>query len=215
MTLDKITLVNIYTECNNHLREMDKLRDQLISFYLIFVGAFFTVSSAKQFNNYLMSLSIFLTVLGIFVSLLITEYRIWHTRYSYTAQLLVALSRGRQKDWKKIERDARERAHQELHTLAYGKPYRMTWDWLKNRYVKGTEFYTFTASLILTCIPVYFLLSYILNVNLYILLCFVVLYFLTYQIYSAQKTYREFARCPWAKWIMYGIGEDEILVYDT
>ena len=217
MNAEQISLTTIYVECNNHLREMDKLRDQLISFYLIVVGAFLAIVKTDLLEEFVRPTSLLLSAFGIIISFAIIEFRIWHTRYSYTAQLLVALSRGNKKDRQKIEKDERNRAHKELHVNPIRKSRRSTLDWLWNRYIKGTEFWTFTASLTITLFPLYLLLNFyfhIFSVNYSVLLCLLI-YFIGFQLFAAQKTYRNFVECPWAKWLLHGIYRDISLTYDS
>jgi hypothetical protein len=217
MASDQISLTTIYVECNNHLREMDKLRDQLISFYLIVVGAFLAIVKTNLLDDFVKPTSLLLSAFGIIITFAIIEFRIWHTRYSYTAQLLVALSRENKADHQKTEEDERRRSHDELHVNPVRKIRLMTLDWLWNRYIKGTEFWTFTASLTITLFPLYLLLNYYfheLNIQFPVLYC-ILIYFLVFQLYAAQKTYRSFAECPWAKWLLQGIYRDINLTYNT
>jgi hypothetical protein len=196
---------------------MDKLRDQLISFYLIVVGAFLAVVKTDLLNDFIEPASILLCILGVMISFAIIEYRIWHTRYSYTAQLLVALSRGNEKDRKKIEKNERNRSHSELHVSTNRKSRLMTLNWFWKRHIKGTEFITFTASLFITMFPLYLLLNYYFHLFSigYPIPAFLMLYFLGFQLYSAQKTYRKFVECPWATWVLRGIYSDVDLTYET
>jgi hypothetical protein len=105
---------------------MDKLRDQLISFYLIVVGVFLAIVKTNLLDEFVKPTSLLLGAFGIIISFAIIEFRIWHTRYSYTAQLLVALSRGKKKDRQKIEEDERSRSHNELHVNPKRKLHLMT-----------------------------------------------------------------------------------------
>jgi hypothetical protein len=217
MDHDQISLTTIYVECNNHLREMDKLRDQLISFYLIVVGVFLAIVKTNLLDEFVKPTSLLLGAFGIIISFAIIEFRIWHTRYSYTAQLLVALSRGKKKDRQKIEEDERSRSHNELHVNPKRKLHLMTLDWFWNRYIKGTEFWTFTASLTITLFPLYLLLNYYFhsfNVN-YSVVFWLSIYFIGFQLYAAQKTYKNFVECPWAKWLLHGIYHDIDLTYNS
>lgn len=215
MNQDKISFVNIYTECNNHLREMDKNRDQLISFYILLVGAFLTVFHYLSDGTlkYLLSpISGLLFILGIILSRTANEFRLWHTRYSYTAILLVALSRGKnEEEFLNIQSELREYSYSEeqLRISSIDMPYR----WVFTRYWKGTEFYTYLAALTVAYLPLYLLfinlipgfqsLNTPLEIIVFVLgLC---IYFLISFYLSATYLYKKFSECPWATWLLYGI----------
>ena len=83
--------------------------------------------------------------------------------------------------------------------------------------MKGTEFWTFTASLTITLFPLYLLLNYYFrsfNVNYSVLFCLSI-YFIGFQLYAAQKTYKNFVECPWAKWLLHGVYSDINLTYNS
>jgi hypothetical protein len=219
MTTDKISLVTIYTECNIHLREMDKNRDQLISFYLVLTGAFLTVFGYLEKNglgDVLLASSFLLFVLGVFVSRLANEFRIWHTRYSYTATLLSALGRAKtKKEFVKVHNGLLEHSYSEDQLNITSKHMPFQWYLGRNaRYMKGTEFYTYLVSVTVSFLPFYSMV-HILTVAVYpvtlptvhftIFILSFVIYLLIVTYFSARYIYEKFSTSPWATWLLYGI----------
>lgn len=224
----KISLETIYGECNNHLREMDKNRDQLTEFYLALIGvfsaAFFTIfPHLKKDDNSLIILLFtvggLLFFIGLIVSRVTIEFRVWHTRYSYTAILLGTLSRDEPSQFDEIEKRIRDYAYGKgqldinYKNRKEGTP-RMPPSWIFSRYLKGTEGFTFLimptiAFLPLLIVAIIFLQplipSFSLLQEILILILSFCVYFTLFICLSAKYLYRKFYICPWATWIIYGI----------
>jgi len=217
MATDRISLQAIFAECNSHLRDADKNRDQLISFYLLLVGAFIAYAASKKIDNEFITLgSLLLTVLGIIVSRTTNEFRLWHTRYSYTARLLTALARAKPRSSvRNIERKAREYTYRDLHNESMSKS--MSVNWFRTKFMKGTEFYTYAASLIITFIPLYIFVSSFWSVSIVQLITLVIsfaLIFLVFSWISAQYYFDDVMKVPWAIWLLYQITPGVDLIYE-
>ena len=144
------------------------------------------------------------------------EYRIWHTSYSYTAQLLIALSRVNVKSRRSVvEKTTRTRAHSVLHINARTSSETMTWDWVRNRYFAGTEALTFTASVLIAAVPFYLFVYSGPGPDDPLSAGFVLSYIVTFLAYAAQGTFRKCAECPWAQWLLHGIYSDLDLTYQA
>ena len=223
MAEDKITLQAIYTECNNHLRENDRKRDQLISFYLVPVGGLLAlINSANNtsVHGLVIPASILLSLLGIILILNVTEHRLWHTRYSFTSRLLVRLSRVSESEaaYSKTEKQFREETYQHLHInpgvrfSAMSIFSKESKEWIAG-FFSGAEFYTFLAALTISAIPIYFLSQTMLG---YFFGWFVLsVYFFVMCLFSAQYLYDKHLTCPWAAWLLRGIEKNEELTYPT
>jgi hypothetical protein len=222
MNTDKVSLVTIYSECSNHLRDMDKNRDQLISFYIVLTGALlaaFNYMNQDTQRILLCASSILLFVLGGIVSILANNFRIWHTRYAYTATLLTALGRAKKSEFVKVHNEILKHSY-ELDIDITSKNMPLRWCFF-GRYMGGTEFFTYLAAVIVTSLPlsivIYELIVIFYPANqltlsdpLIILVFFLVSFFyLLISIYfSARDMYRKFSKCPWATWLLYGVDKD-------
>lgn len=86
----------IYEQCNEHLREGDRKRDQTLAFFTALLGVFIGNSSniLNGFNNRLILLSILhfiFFIAGIFLANVLIEYRLWHLKYTLSGQVLQKL----------------------------------------------------------------------------------------------------------------------------
>jgi hypothetical protein len=101
-------------------------------------------------------------------------------------------------------------------------------NWFFKRYLRGTEFYTYLASLVITLIPIYlFLHTPMVSNPLYhvqsqwgipyevTVLFLLLIYVLLCIIISARHLYNEFTQCPWAKWLLSRINYKFDLTYDS
>ena len=86
----------IYEQCNEHLREGDRKRDQILAFFTTLLGVF--IGSSEQIlkglgnQQGLLSLlhSVFF-VAGCFLACVLIEYRIWHLKYTLAGQVIQKL----------------------------------------------------------------------------------------------------------------------------
>jgi hypothetical protein len=216
MNEDKISFTIIYTECNNHLREQDKNRDQLISFYLVLVAAFLAGTNNQAIKHSVTLIGIFIFILGLIVSKTIIEFRIWHTRYSYTSILITALSRPNDKTFVEIAKNQREDSY--LKSALNIKSEFMPINWLYERYWKGTEFYTSLTALVITFLPLYIALTHkfiypqqvpqTAFITKIIIFSSLLVLFTIIQLYFASYIYHKFSACPWATWLLYGLDKN-------
>jgi hypothetical protein len=227
---DKISLQTIYTECNNHLREIDKNRDQFIAFYLGLVSALLVLINTKSFSctELIIPASFIVTLLGVILLPCVTEFRLWHFRYFHTAHLFVKLSKGKKDEFIQIEKNARDRTYKDLcinpykPIICFLKPIcsKDLMKWIFHRYNKGTQFYIYQAALLIAALPCYLLVENILPIsNLlypYVLgTTLLVIYLLMGNCFSARYLYKDLAKCPWAKQLLCGIENyDEEFTYD-
>jgi len=82
--------LEIYEQCNEHLRETDKKRDQLAGFFAAIVGVVFANIQDIPADNRPFILA-GLGVLGLFVMLSIIQYRKWHILYVHCIQALTII----------------------------------------------------------------------------------------------------------------------------
>ncbi len=229
MVTDKISLEKIFSECNNHLRETDNKRDQLISFYLVLVGAFLALNNAQPptslNSNFGILPALVLSLVGLLVIAATNEYRKWHGRYSRTATLLIALGRDDERSFEKIEKDARKKVYSDTGQ-ANNTPMSPL-KWLSKRYLWGTEFYTYQASIIISSIPIYLLfkspIDLVIQVAqsrigsapiLTVSLLFII-YLLVFNLCAAWNLYHDFRQYPWAKWLVRGLKKDVDFEYNS
>ena len=75
---------NIYTECNSHLKETDRKRNQLISVYIILIGLLISNYDNLSANKDII-LGIFCGI-GLLVNVASIHYRKWHIIYARASQ---------------------------------------------------------------------------------------------------------------------------------
>ena len=86
-----INEAEIYHECNEHLKESDKKRDQVIGFYIVLLGLL--LSNYDKLVNYrYLTLGIF-GLMGIFLIAVVIQYRKWHISYVRASQAVIVFSR--------------------------------------------------------------------------------------------------------------------------
>jgi hypothetical protein len=86
-----ISETDIFHECNEHLKETDKKRDQVIGFYIVLIGLLLS-NNEKLGNHPDLILGIF-SLLGIFIIAVIIQYRKWHISYVRASQAVTIYSR--------------------------------------------------------------------------------------------------------------------------
>lgn len=88
-----IDLGIIYGQCNEHLRETDKKRDQILVFFVTVTGLYISnydkLSSIVKIPNII--LGSIVGLIGIVLSLILIEYRMWHLKYALAAIVLQKL----------------------------------------------------------------------------------------------------------------------------
>jgi TM2 domain-containing membrane protein YozV len=92
----------IYRECNEHLKETDKKRDQLAGVYVVLFGLLLANYDKFSSNHRTLTLGIF-SLLGIFVILVIIQYRKWHINYIRAAQAVTIFSKLPDKSKERIK----------------------------------------------------------------------------------------------------------------
>ena len=85
-----INEAEIYHECNEHLKESDKKRDQVIGFYIVLLGLLLS-NYDKLVNHRNLALGIF-GLLGIFLIAVVIQYRKWHISYVRASQAVTIFS---------------------------------------------------------------------------------------------------------------------------
>ncbi|MFZ1040438.1 MAG: hypothetical protein WCA79_12280 [Anaerolineales bacterium] len=177
MNPDKVSIESIFGECNNFLRESDKNRDQLIQFYLVVVGGYLAViKTANIDQTTIIVLGFFIFILGVVLTRSVTEYRLWHSRYSHTARLLVAFGQNPKIGIRETEKMMRKITYQDLSiklNSSDGTPVSIKKE-IRNpikRFIfyilwkcTGTEFYRYVAAIIISDLPLF--------ISLYLLLDF-------------------------------------------
>ena len=136
-----------YEECHEHLREVGRKRDQLLVFYTIVIGAYF--SSLDKIDPELKPpFAIAVAVFGIAVSITAVLLRSWHLRYVHTIKLL-----SDRKDIELSPSFMEDETKKRLGNLGISTRL-LTWKWLK-RYSSGVEFFTMNSFLVITFLPIY------------------------------------------------------------
>lgn len=72
-------LSELYQQSNEHLRETDRKRDQVIAFFITIVAIFFNSVEDLQEKSIYFGFS--LGILGVILSFVLTTYRKWHQLY--------------------------------------------------------------------------------------------------------------------------------------
>ena len=71
----------LYEECNEHLREQDRKRDQTIAFFVALTGYFVAKESILSDNSSSWILYLLLFVVGIIITFILVRYKTWHEKY--------------------------------------------------------------------------------------------------------------------------------------
>ena len=82
---------DIYHECNDHLKETDKKRDQVIGFYVVLIGLLLS-NYDKLGKHRDLVLGIF-SLLSILIIAVIIQYRKWHISYVRASQTVTIYSK--------------------------------------------------------------------------------------------------------------------------
>lgn len=81
----------VYEQCNNHLLESDKKRDQLLILFIsitsLYVG---NINILKNMYGFPI-ISTVMVIIGIVFALLVIEYRKWHIKYSLACNVIQRL----------------------------------------------------------------------------------------------------------------------------
>ena len=79
--------LEIYKQCNEHLKETDRKRDQLVAAFAVVVGV--VISNKEKLEGEWLEFSLLgLGIAGILVILAIVQYRKWHIVYVRCSQLM-------------------------------------------------------------------------------------------------------------------------------
>jgi hypothetical protein len=189
----------IYEECNEHLRETGRKRDQLMVFYSIIVGAYFASFNILADFNLQYPFIFGLILLGLIFSLTIIQYRKWHLRYGNTVNLLHSLDFS-----DKATLNTNMEKHLESIKKNYGINDHFSWGWLKY-YLSGVEFLTFNGFLIITYLPIHIVIlafgikSQFTDPN-WIFIIDLVIYLLIANLIAAIVLYKELKNKLWAAW---------------
>ncbi|MGL4875406.1 MAG: hypothetical protein ACRC30_12220 [Clostridium sp.] len=82
---ESISLEGIYSECNEHLREQDRKRDQIIGFYGAIIGVIIGSINILVKINYIY-IAYFVFILASWtLGFILINYMKWHTIYNYSA----------------------------------------------------------------------------------------------------------------------------------
>lgn len=79
----------IYQQCNDHLKETDKKRDQLLVFFGVVIGIYFTHLS--KVTDLAFELSIIISLVGVLLASVLIHYRKWHINYVNAAIVIQKL----------------------------------------------------------------------------------------------------------------------------
>ncbi len=209
MTPQTFSFETLFNQSNEHLREQDKNRDRLIEFYLVLVGALLAAVTTTRLDPASATiLCVVIFLIGMVLAHTVTQYRLWHTRYSYTTMLLEALSRS--EDFGATERQMRilaermlgirgDRGTKKDQKRGFG-------DWLRHEIcrVPGTEAATFYVSLFVTAVTLYLWIGKLPPFP-WASIGIIVLYVLVANLLAAWYLYREHKKCPWAAWLLIGL----------
>jgi len=90
---DDFDLGIIYVQCNEHLRETDRKRDQILVFFATVTGLYISnydkLSSIVKIPDIILGLIVGL--IGFALSLILIEYRLWHLKYALASIVLQKL----------------------------------------------------------------------------------------------------------------------------
>jgi hypothetical protein len=211
----EISMERLFIECNEHLREVDRKRDQLISFYLVLVGGFFTMFASDRVPQQAVIWSaVIVSALGMVLVAGVSEMRLWHSKYVETARLLAALSCVAKARYGETEGAMRRLAHAKLEIWAPA----MSRSWFVRRYLghPGTELLTHNAAILAASIPV----SVVLLGCWWTPVLSIAWVFALLAIgnnWAAKRLFEENAGCPWAKWLLNGfeVPKELNLTYTT
>jgi hypothetical protein len=203
-------LEQIYTECNNHLREIDKNRNQTINFYLVAIGAYIAFLDNFSQDIQLIMISLLLFILGVIQALNLIDHRKWHTRYSFTARLLTVLSKNKPSNYTQVERKQRALKLKELG-IHENKKF-LSRAWLKS-YLLGTEFKTYNAFLVIAFIPIGTLILFLRiksgpiigGLDYILMILILIIYGILLNFIAALILFNAHSKSPWADWLLDGI----------
>jgi len=162
-----MSYIETFNQCNIHLVEADKKRDQIIAFYATLVGAFFAFaninnpeSNPQVINNLqiIKYFTIILVIIGIILAFLILEYRKWHIRYSNTVRALnpFVVNPKSKKDETCIK--IGKKVYEDYGIINQKKI--MSRKFIV-RYFKGVESLTFQVFLVVSYFPIHLLIDFL------------------------------------------------------
>jgi hypothetical protein len=228
MNSDRVSIETIFGECNNYLRESDKNRDQLIQFYLVVVGGYLAVIKAANLDQIMIIVLGFgIFCLGVVLTRSVADYRLWHTRYMSTARLLVAFGQNPKLGIRETEKMMRKIVYQELGIQLNSKdgtplnikeeisnPFKRFGFYVRWK-TTGTEFYRFVASIIISDLPLFISLNFLLDCipaiylpvpkRIILIILILLIYFLLFHWFASYLLYKVNRNCPWATWLLDGL----------
>lgn len=81
----------LYVQCNNHLLESDKKRDQILVLLVSITGLYIgNLNELKKMQGFPV-LAISMVIMGIIFAFLVLDYRKWHIRYSLSCSVIQRL----------------------------------------------------------------------------------------------------------------------------
>lgn len=149
---ESINLDGIYEQCNEHLREQDKKRDQLLAFFGAVMGLVVANITALAKVNYIEFIYPFFIIAGWLLSDIMINYMKWHSIYNYSAITLQNLMFFKQKN-----------VHQSMINKLYHRISRNK-DFNINYYLRKAETKVFNIYTILSSINL-FIYAYILSLK--------------------------------------------------
>lgn len=140
---DSISLEGVYEQCNEHLREQDRKRDQLIGFYGAIIGLLLSnLDKLIEIPSLHWIYLLFIFSSWMLGSILI-NYLKWHSIYNYSAITLQNLMFFKQ------ENITQHMVNQIFYNISYAKNYNLRY------YFKKTETKILNLYLFISCINHY------------------------------------------------------------
>lgn len=186
-------------ECHEHLRESDRKRDQLLMFYTIIIGAYFS-SFDKLPDNLQPSFAIAIATFGIVISITAILLRGWHFKYRNTINLLINLKCKHESH--SSYTDITKKISKEI-----GLDDHLTSSNWHKIYFSGVEFFTMNSFLLISFLPIYALISMKWNSLLpknpyWTIIIDLFIYMLTTNIFSACILYSNLKKSLFADWLL-------------
>ncbi len=152
-------LLKVYEEAHQHLRATDSKRDQIIGFYIAFLGFLLSTSDKivgvlpEQVILFLLGI---LTILGIVVGGVVNQLRFWHTVYVNTAIVIQNLVFHKSQLSEEKIKETWEAYQTSIKSI-------------KKKWSLGTEDLTLIGFLIVALLPLSLLLYYLLENTLWLM----------------------------------------------
>ncbi|WP_052342629.1 NUDIX hydrolase [Bacillus sp. EB01] len=175
---ENISLEVIYEQCNEHLREQDKKRDQLLAFYGTIIGLVIANIDKLAKVDFIEFLYIPFVFIGIMLAYVLVNYMKWHSVYNYSAITLQNLMFFKQKN---------------ISQPLVNKIYYQTMNQVKmnfHHYIKKTESRIFNIYILLSASNFFIYASLLLNKHNYnklVLLAAAVICAIVYIVYMNYK----------------------------